>query len=613
MISSPKIRSISPNSSLINKLNKSEILSRKAEGISFKGFYNLNAQNVQPVTPNFAINAIQPLNYADYQQALNATKTLNANYYRNPAEKLNKAMLYKAARNQSDVHSNPVIQLLIEDNQTVQDNKQLADAIPRSPVASWKADPRFMQYAQRAQAERSYAGQISSGTANEMLALVKQYYVLPDNTVDEQKKINLQRTPVHYDNLRGRVPESYIRAANHIVDNWKNLVRQTPQTTSSSLIPLPKPYVIPGGRFRECYYWDSYFTILGLKNSGLNKLALDMVDNFKYLVKQFGFIPNGNRTYYLSRSQPPFLAMMADEVAPKDMSVPQNRAWLQDTYDVVKHEYFNNWMDKDTHYVSQFGLNRYFDAMDVKRPESWGSDNINTANTPEFYQHERSECESGWDFSNRFDKRCADHIPVDLNALLYKYETIMSKWANQLDRPQEAKYWAEAADTRKLNMNKWLWNEEKGMYFDFDVKMNTQSDYESIATAYPMWAGMVAPEKAMRIRSNLVTKFEQAGGFVTALDTQNQNFQWNYPNGWPSHQWIAIEALKNYDFNNDAKRVATKWLDLNTRVFEQTGRFVEKYNVVQNSIDTTGTYPLQDGFGWTNGVYLQLLNEVMAK
>ena len=526
---------------------------------------------------------------------------------------LDKAILYNVAIAGSESLSNPLIKILINDDNAVEDNKQFADAIPRKDTFGWRTDERFLQFANIAKIDQLQKRTLSHELVSSFIAILKEYYILPTNEIDEQEILKLSIPDVKFEYLKGKVSNDELKAAYHIVANWKNLIRRTPQATESSLIPLPMPYVVPGGRFREIYYWDSYFTILGLNISGLKGLSKCMVGNFMYLVKQFGFVPNGNRIYYLSRSQPPFLAMMAEEVRPEDLSIPANRVWLEDAYRTITHEYYNNWMDPYSHYVPSIGLNRYYDAVDSKRPESWGTDNLNTPNTKEFYQNERAECESGWDFSNRFDQRATDFIPVDLNALLYRYEKIFENWAALLGKEEEAKKWSEVANKRKNLINKYLWNEKAGMYFDYDIKNQVQSSYMSLATVFPLWVNQASKEQAEAVKNVVVDKFEVKGGVVTSLDKKHADLQWNYPNGWPPLQWITIDGLNKYGFKSDATRIARKWIDLNTKYFIKHNKFVEKYNVVDCNINTTGGYPLQDGFGWTNGVYLQILTSVLTK
>lgn len=552
------------------------------------------------------------ISYDKYNLPIFATDRLvpsNSNYI---SSNLDKAILYSAVVANSKTLSNPLIQFLIQDDQAVEDNKRYADAIPRKNKLGWNMDQRFIDYYNIAKVEKDRNGKLSPELVNSLKTLLNEYYIFPEPGIDEQESLKLSKSSVSFDNLKDKVSDDYIKAANHIVDNWHNLIRKTPDVSYSSLIPLPKPYIIPGGRFREIYYWDSYFTILGLNKSGYKGISKGMVENFFYLVKQFGFIPNGNRVYYLSRSQPPFLAMMAESVRPDDLYIPSNRVWLEDAYRTTVHEYRNNWMDSYSHYIPSIGLNRYYDAIGAKRPESWGSDNVDTSNDQAFYQNERAECESGWDFSNRFNQRAMDFLPVDLNCLLYQYEKLFEKWAVLLGKKQEAEKWSKLALKRKDLINKYLWNAKEGMYFDYDMKNQVQSSYKSLATMFPLWVGIASPEQARKVKEHIVEEFEFPGGLVTSIDKKHSEYQWNYPNGWPPLQWVAIDSLYKYGFKDDSKRIAKKWLDINTKFYQKANKFVEKYNVVDKNIITTGGYPNQDGFGWTNGVYLQVLTEIIA-
>lgn len=530
---------------------------------------------------------------------------------------LDKSVLYEEALKATDSLSNPVILMLINDKKAVQDNKQYADAIPKTNMQNWRSEERFITLSCKAAEEIKAYGYITNATVEKMKQLVNEYYILPVGGLSEQQKVILNEKLVNYKNLpiKNKVPNEYLDAANHIVINWANLIRKTPEKTKSSLIPLPNPYVVPGGRFDEIYYWDSYFTILGLKESGYNKLTKDMVENFMYMVDKFGFIPNGNRIYYLTRSQPPFLTQMIDEIAPSEKELSENnesRLWLEKAYNTAVKEYTNNWM-KSPYYVSGYGLNRYYDSKNIKRIESYGTDNQETINSKEFFQHERSEAESGWDFSDRFDNRCSDFLAVDLNSILYKNEKTFEKWAKMLGKNEESQKWAKLAEKRKRNMYKYLWNENIEFFSDFDIKNRKKSDYKSLASAFPLWAELATYEQANKVRNILVRDFEFNGGLVTSLKAPNIDKQWNYPNGWAPLEYISIKGLENYGFLKDVRRITKKWMDLNTKIYKEKGKFIEKYNVVENNDETGGTYPLQDGFGWTNGIYLYLLNNVVAK
>jgi alpha,alpha-trehalase len=393
--------------------------------------------------------------------------------------------------------------------------------------------------------------------------------------------------------------------------HWPRLVRQTPDAVENNMIPLPFPYVVPGGRFTEMYYWDSYFTLLGLEVSGLSGLIQGMVENCLHLVERFGRVPNGNRTYYLSRSQPPFLTAMITMAweCRRKRHQPDDLAWLERAYELAQREYTEYWMDPSTHYVESFGLNRYMDPVDQFRPESWGTDNLHTPNTPEFYLHERAECESGWDFTDRFNGRCADFLPVDLNCLLYRYEKDLCAFALRLERSDEAVAWHRRAERRKKRLMQFCWNELDGLFYDFDLRLRRQFRYPTLAGYYALWAGLATTAQVRRMVKNLPL-FEREGGLMTSLHVSGK--QWDAPNGWAPLQWIVIDGLKRYHYHQHARRLAQKWVNLCARLYHTDGKFYEKYNVVACNAETPGCYPLQDGFGWTNAVYQKLMVSVLG-
>ncbi len=550
-----------------------------------------------------------------------------------PPASLNKTYLYNLINEKSLTLGNPLISILISGIGDInkclrsEDHKVYADAIFKREKKHWNIDPRFVELANKLNAEIK-ADKVNPETIEEAENLIAEYYILPDSTYnDEQLKMTIDVPNIDFSNWTLRSGKArrdeYLKVAEYIHNNWKNLVRMTPCKTFSSLIPLPNPYVIPGGRFREVYYWDSYFTALGLKNSELDDLAKGMTENFMYMVKQFGFVPNGNRTYYLSRSQPPFLALMVEITKPKDLSMPEDRAWMEHAYKVVSFEYQSNWMEKETHYIPEIGLNRYYDPIDKKRPECFGDEIANVEIKKGFYQHERAECESGWDFSKRFGPNACDFIPVDLNSLLYKYEILLAKWATELGKLDEAKVWAARSYNRKQNMMKYLYNSKDGLFYDYNFRTGEQSDYKNISAIYPLWVGMLdvnkEANKIQALRNAVIRNFEREGGIATAVNEtpkisggkKEGACQWAYPNGWAPLQWITIEALNNYGYTEDAKRISEKWLNVNTNVYNKTGRMFEKYNVEDGTINVTTFYPQQDGFGWTNGVYLEILNKIL--
>lgn len=398
--------------------------------------------------------------------------------------------------------------------------------------------------------------------------------------------------------------EQYTKVSKYIHSYWKNLIKTSPPYTREGLFTLPYPYVVPGGIFEELFYWDSYFIILGLVDSKFHTLAKGIVENFFYEIVTFGIIANSSRICHLSRSQPPFLTSMIKEVW------RGNENWLKRAYEFAKIEYESVWMNPETHYNEKIGLNRYHDMISkIIRCKGEYYLHFDKVVLPDEFLQERTEAESGWDYTSRFSHRCNDFIPVDLNSLLYKYEKDFSYFAKQLGYFTEAQLWDEKAQKRKFLMDKYLWDEQDGMYYDYDFKNQKKHKIHSLATFFPLWAQAASKEQAEKVKEN-ISLFLYDGGMVTTK--VDSGLQWDYPNGWAPLQWICIKGLKNYGFEKESIKIAKRWIDLCTKVFMEYGKLYEKYNVVTNNIDTTGRYPLQEGFGWTNGVYLRILTDIFG-
>ena len=425
------------------------------------------------------------------------------------------------------------------------------------------------------------------------------------------------------------VSDTSMSTAEHINKLWDLLTRPADESViGSSRVPLPHPYVVPGGRFREIFYWDSYFTMLGLKESGRVDLIRGMLDNFAYLIDQFGFIPNGNRTYFLSRSQPPFFALMVQLLA--DIDGP---SVFQQYLPQLQRE-FKFW-HKDSGKLSAGRpvarrmvqlpagglLNRYWDDTPTPRPEAYRQEIELTEQTdllgiaPEtLYTHIRAACESGWDFSSRWFAdaqtmatiHTADMVPIDLNCLLHQLETTLRDTSLANGQTDETNWFGSRAAFRKQLIQSTFWNDETGFFHDFDAVTNQQTPALTLAGVFPLFFKLATPEQASRVHDRLTAYFLQAGGWVTTLNHTGE--QWDWPNGWAPLQWMVYQGLKNYGFTETANDGRDRWLALNNKVFKATGRMMEKYNVVDAALTTGGgEYANQDGFGWTNGVYLRLL------
>jgi alpha,alpha-trehalase len=422
----------------------------------------------------------------------------------------------------------------------------------------------------------------------------------------------------------------------HIQALWPALIRQADSADPrSSLIPLPNPYVVPGGRFREVYYWDSYFTMLGLVASDRTDLVRSMLDNFAHLVATVGHVPNGNRTYYLSRSQPPYFAAMvglyasvtdtARALTYLEALEAEHRFWMDGADRVTLGEPYR----RVVRLADGSLLNRYWDDRADPRPESYRPDyelgrTLAEARVEVFYRHVRASAESGWDFSSRWMRDPADLrslettdlIPVDLNSLLYHAErTIAALRTFRGDSAdlEVAERFALAAAQRRRALLAAAYDPDSGFFYDVRWRTGARvSDRPGLAAAAPLYFGLATPEQGRAVARRLERDFLAAGGFVTTRFPSGQ--QWDAPNGWPPLVWLTIQGLCRYDAVPAAAEGRRRWLALNRRTFQSTGKMTEKYDVVDlNRRAGGGEYATQDGFGWTNGVALALLAQERAE
>lgn len=477
------------------------------------------------------------------------------------------------------------------------DQKTFADAVPKSDPLMILADYR-MQHAQ---------------SSFDLRHFVEMNFTLPE----EGEKY---------------VPPAGQSLREHIDDLWPVLTRTTDKASNKwdSLLPLPKPYVVPGGRFREVYYWDSYFTMLGLAESDHWDKISDMVDNFAYEIDTFGHIPNGNRSYYLSRSQPPFFSLMVELLATHDSDALKK-------YRPQMEKEYAYWMDGvDALQPGQASkrvvklddgaiLNRYWDDRDTPRPESW-LDDVNTAksnpNRPatEIYRDLRSAAASGWDFSSRWMDdpqklgtiRTTSIVPVDLNALMFKMEKLLARASQESGDAVSANKYEALATARQKAIESHLWNDKEGWYADYDLKSKKVRNQLTAAALFPLYVKAAAQDRADKVAAATSSRLLQPGGIATT--TVNSGQQWDAPNGWAPLQWVAAEGLQNYGQEKVSMDVTWRFLKNVQHTYDREKKLVEKYDV-----STTGTgggggeYPLQDGFGWSNGVTLKMLDRVCPK
>jgi alpha,alpha-trehalase len=411
----------------------------------------------------------------------------------------------------------------------------------------------------------------------------------------------------------------------HIDRLWGVLTREpAPEPPYSTRLQLPRRYVVPGGRFNEIYYWDSYFTMLGLKASGETQLVRDMCDNFAFLIDRYGHIPNGNRTYYLSRSQPPFFAPMVELLASVDG--PQAYARYREA---LRKEY-EFWMEGATtlrngqahrrvvRLADGVILNRHWDDRAEPREESYRED-VATArasgrDAQEMYRHLRAGAESGWDFSSRWlgDRRslgtiqATDLAPIDLNSLLYQLEVTLAHAYELVSEKDEAKY-RQAAAARQAALYRHLWNEPLQAFSDYNWRTSNVTDQLTAATVTPLFFGLATDSQARAIARTVHERLLSKHGLMATSAITGQ--QWDAPNGWAPLQWMAIDGLNRYGETALAQTIAQRWIEQNVAVFRKTGKLVEKYDVTSaDAAAGGGEYPLQDGFGWTNGVLRALLD-----
>jgi alpha,alpha-trehalase len=414
-------------------------------------------------------------------------------------------------------------------------------------------------------------------------------------------------------------PAEHLDLRAHIRSLWPVLARAPLAVKpGSSAIQLPAAYVVPGGRFQEIYYWDSYFTMLGLQADGEQPLIESMLADFTSLIERYGHIPNGTRTYYLSRSQPPFYALMLDLSTDRDPALAKRRLAA------LRSEYAY-WMAGSTcldasgacqHVVRMPNgslLNRYWDARDTPRDESYAAD-VATAQAAaprpaaEVNRDLRAGAESGWDYGSRFLKDgktlatidTTQIVPVDLNSLLWAMEQAIARRCQAAGDTACASDFTARATKRAAAIGKYLWLPAESRFADWDRTTRTPTPVLSAATLYPLFVGLATPAQAQSVARTTETKLLAPGGLRTTLNRTGQ--QWDAPNGWAPLQWIAVAGLERYGAGDLAKTISERWVATVDAFYRRTGKVIEKYDVEQPGAGGGGEYAVQDGFGWTNGV-----------
>jgi len=434
--------------------------------------------------------------------------------------------------------------------------------------------------------------------------------------------------------------EDAARIARELKVNVRKLSNPTSAPQESGLLYLPGPYVVPGGRFNEMYGWDSYFILLGLLRDGQPALAQSMTDNFLYEVRHYGKVLNANRTYYLTRSQPPFLSRMVLDV----YRGTGDTAWLLRSLPALE-SYYEYWT-KEPHLTPQTGLSRYDGGSDQPAPEVvfgerdeagknhydrvreyYRTHDVKDYNLADFYDSQtgqlkpmffrgdRAMRESGFDPSARFGPFSVGIVTynsADLNSLLYRMEMDMATIRGLLDQPRLAEIWSARAAARASAIRRLMWDGKAGLFADYNFVLRQRLDYPFLTTFYPLWAGLATPEEAAAVAANLPL-FERDGGLQTS--TRVSGNQWDAPFGWAPLQIIAIEGLRRYGFDAAAERLSLKFLSMIVRDFEQHRTIKEKYNVVEGKSDLGagirfGYTSNEIGFGWTNAAFVLLWEEL---
>ena len=405
----------------------------------------------------------------------------------------------------------------------------------------------------------------------------------------------------------------------HIDALWDVLTRHAETVPDfGSLLPLPHPYVVPGGRFVELYYWDSYFTLLGLQASGRGDLAEGMVDDFAYVVDRYGHIPNGSRSYYLSRSQPPFFFKMAELIDPSHPAhyLKQLKAeyafWMEGAEGLAEGQARGRVVALPGGVL----LNRYWDDRESPRDEAWRKDvtlaKASGRDPARFYRDIRAGAESGWDFSSRWFEDgkskatiiTSEILPVDLNSLMYGLEKAISAGCLQV-KEDCAEEFSEHASRRRKAIDRFFWSARDGAYFDYRWSTGQPIERLNAATFAPLFVQAASPAQAAAVARTARHSLLKQGGLVTTpIETGEQ---WDAPNGWAPLQWIAIDGLRRYKQDKLAASIACHWIAEVAKVYGETGKLFEKYDVVTDRPGGGGEYPLQDGFGWTNGVTGKLM------
>jgi len=471
----------------------------------------------------------------------------------------------------------------------------------------------------------------------------------------------------YFKTLTDSLPIEVIQLPQDVSPEYVKSINEEPGILSLKLVEEEGkiqgvPFVVPGGRFNEMYGWDSYFESVGLIQDGKVELAKAMADNFQYEINYYGKILNANRSYYLTRTQPPYYSSLISEI----YAETQNKAWLKSHLATAIKEYETVWMENGERLVGN-GLNRYLSqgigvppeveeghydelieplAKEAGIPiseylERYNQGEIENKELDDYFINDRSVRESGHDTSYRIDGNCIELNLVELNALLYKYETdfaelIKSEFEDNFNyngKTYDSKYWNNKAEQRKALVNEFLWNEDKGLYMDYNFTKEQQSDFVAATTLVPLWAKLASKEQAEKLVKTALPLLTEQGGIAASTKesrgeiTENRpQRQWDYPNGWAPHQMMIWRGLRNYGYDKEAEQLIYQWLYMITKnAMDYNGTIPEKYDVVEathkvfaeyGNVGTEFEYITKEGFGWMNASYqygYALLSEKMKE
>lgn len=384
----------------------------------------------------------------------------------------------------------------------------------------------------------------------------------------------------------------------YVADKWDETKRFNPND-NGSLIGLPYAYTVPtaSGIFNELYYWDTYFANKGLIIDGKADLALNNCKNTLFLVEKYGYMPNGSRTWFIGRSQPPYLAMMIDDLYEEI----RDKEFLAEAYPTLKKEY-EFWITKRG---TDTGLNRYYNEHSEKDCKNAYVNLSSRVKSPFDDQLEGgrnllAEAESGWDFTPRFEGKCTHYNPIDLNSNLYAYEKLLAKFERELS-VSDGEYWEGLAERRKEKIDAYCWSKELGVYNDYDFVDKKISSLYNAACVWPYFTGVADKSRVNGLKKAL-TEIEAPYGVFAAEETADK-YQWGYPNVWAPCVCACVVGCMNYGLIDDAKRIAKKYISLIENNYERTGGLWEKYNALDGTTECVNEYEMPQMMGWTAGVY----------